>query len=1679
MKKLLFLLLIPQFLFSQTWIDKMQDPSENFYDTQKEFNDYWENKTIEKGKGWKQFKRWENFIEQRVFPDGVQHPELLLEEYNNLQQANNQFKMLPPNIWSQVGPSNVPLESSGRKRGIGRLNTIAFHPTDANIIYVGAPAGGFWKSENGGQTWQTSTDFLANLGVSDIAINPTNPNEIFIITGDRDAGDTYSYGLMKSSDGGLTFNTTSLSFNVTNYYRGNRVLIDPNNTNVLIVATSNGIYRSSDGGNTFVNTFSSANLTDIEFHTTNSNIIYGASKGNTSIYKSTDNGITWAQSGTGLPSTNSVVRACVAVTPDNPSVVYALFGGNNNGFYGVYKSIDEGQNWTQQANSPNLLGWSTTGSDSDGQAWYDLAFAVDPNDEKILFVGGVNCWRSTDDGQNWSLNTHWYGGGGSTYMHADEHMLKYNPLNNYVYSANDGGLYFSIDNGNNWTDISDGLQITQFYSLGVSQTVQDMVITGAQDNGTFLKDGNTWDAVIGGDGMECIIDYTNSNVMYGELYYGSIRKSTNGGNSFSTISTGNGAWETPYILDRNDPNIIYVGYDELEKSSDGGNSWNTITNNETNGGKIDEIAVSKSNPAVLYFSDGPNLYTTTDGGTSWNNISNGLPYKTIKYIAIHPTDENRVWVTFSGYTAGEKVYSSIDGGLTWQNISGTLPNIPINTIVLDESSNLQTLYIGSDLGVFTTDSTVSDWSGFNNNSLPNVIVSELEIQYQSNKLMASTYGRGLWNIDLLITSPPSANFFASDSIFCNIPATVDFTNTSFYSNAYVWDFGDGNTSTSTNPTHTYLNYGTYSVSLIASGPLGVDSIIYQSIISIDPNNPCIITLPPSGAGVTQTGCNGTLYDVGGPSGNYYDNNNSWITIAPQGSSQITLNFISFDIEAPSSSTNCNWDYIEIFDGADTSANSLGQYCNTLTGSPGTLISSGGALTVYLHADANTNGTGFEANWTCVFPASPPVTAFSLSDTISCNTTISFTDLSSNGPVGWLWDFGDGNASILQNPTHTYQNSGSYTIKLITTNQYGSDSLILINYLNIIDLNLQTVGATACGSSSLTLNALAVNTNVNWYSDPAATNLLATGNSFVTPILNTTTSYYAQSSYDFPILNGGPTDNNFGSGSYFQGDRYLIFDNYKSSTLKSVLVYADSDGYRTIELRNSSNAVLDDTSVFIPTSPNGFRINLNFSLPVQNNMQLGISDPNSDLFRTSSGAVFPYNISDVIAITGTNASVGYYYFFYDWEVQKDPCISGIATVNAVINSSFSSTQSISICSGDSVLVGGNYYSSTGNYTDTFTTNSACDSIITTQLTVGQNTTNNQQISICNGSSLQIGNNIYTTAGIYIDTINFGICDSIVITDLILLTTYNYTQNYAICNGDSLFINNNYYSQSGLYNHYFTTTEGCDSIININLAVNGSGMLINQATICQGDFYQIGNSFYTTPGSYYDTLQTVNNCDSIVNTYLSVTPYNYNIQHIVLCENESYQIGNNIYNTVGTYNDTLPLLNYCDSIVTTYISFSDVNAQIYMQNNNLFSNVLSGVAPYTYLWSTGESSININPLSYGTFWLLVTDAHNCISDTAYFIIDDISSGVEENNMIKGLTIFPNPTDGLVTIGFESLQAEDFSISILNVLGENLYSEQLVRFSGVYQRQLNLEDYSKAVYLIRIKTANEIINKKLILR
>ncbi|MGY8989610.1 MAG: CUB domain-containing protein, partial [Flavobacteriales bacterium] len=797
---------------------------------------------------------------------------------------------------------------------------------------------------------------------------------------------------------------------------------------------------------------------------------------------------------------------------------------------------------------------------------------------------------------------------------------------------------------------------------------------------------------------------------------------------------------------------------------------------------------------------------------------------------------------------------------------------------------------------------------------------------------------------------------------------------------------------------TYSNYGIYTVSLIATGPLGTDSIIAQSLIDIDPNNPCIITLPASGGGITQTGCNGTLYDVGGPNADYYPNSDAWTTIAPIGSNQITINFTMFDLET---STNCIYDYVEIFDGLNTSATSLGQFCNS---SPGTIISSGGAITIYLHADGGLEAAGFEMSWNCTYPASSPITSFQVSDTLSCDGTISFTDLSSNGPTYWLWDFGDGNTSNLQNPTHTYSSGGIFTISLTTTNQYGSDSYIETNYINIMNSTLTANSNSACGSSSVALIANSISTNIKWYSDANAITLVGSGNTFNTPILTNSTTYYVRNELNFASVFGGPVDNSFGGGGAFQGNRNLVFDNYSPSTLVSVLVYAYSAGNRTIELRNSSNAILKDTTLYIPYSAtSGYRVYLNFDLPVQNNLQLGVNGINTDLFRNDAGSVFPYNISNIISITGTNASAGYYYFFYDWEVEKDPCSSLLIPVEAIIYPVYSATQNIDLCNGGSITVGNNTYTQAGNYTDILTTQNLCDSTIYTNFTVGNSSVINNSVNICSGVSYVVGNSVYTQSGSYSDTLQSGNCDSIVNTNLFVLNQITNNQNFTICQSDSILVNNNYYSVTGVYYDSLISVNGCDSILIINLNISLNQNISNLQSVCIGDSYVINNNVYTQAGTYTDVLQDINGCDSTITTILTLLPVNNLNNNVDICKGDSVVVGVNTYYGEGTFTDTLSNNWGCDSIVTTYIDVSDLMAQLTLNGTDIDATVINGTSPFTYdiygptgLLSSFQNNggiIQFTPLINGTYYLIITDAIGCVSDTSFMYVDFVSTSIFE--------------------------------------------------------------------------------------
>ncbi|WP_462281437.1 VPS10 domain-containing protein [Salinivirga cyanobacteriivorans] len=765
------------FLSAQPWTQNLPaDKSSGeltLFDYQKAFEAYWEaydlkdgyiinsNGEKQKAPGWKQFKRWEWYWETRVDPETGAFPDVNpMNIYKNWAAKNTTNGNFNDN-WQSMGPNS----SAGGYAGVGRINTIAFHPTDNDQYWIAAPSGGLWYTNNNGTSWTCLTDDNPVLGISDVLVpdDYETSNTIYIATGDRDGWDNNSVGVLKSTDGGSTWNSTGLSFNIADGEMVSRLLQDPNDTQTIIASTTNGVFKTNDGGDTWDQLYAYAYFIDMEYKPGNFSTLYGA-KQNGQIMASTDGGESWS-----IILSLSASRTEIAVSPANPDVIYAIAANGSGGLSSIQKSTDSGNTFTElvdgSANGKNYLGWDN-GYDDGGQGWYDLAIAVSPLDADIALIGGINTWRTTDGGQTWNMVNHWTGSYSAQPVHADKHMLKYRD-NGDLFECNDGGVYISSTDGSNgsYNDKTNGMTISQIYRLGVSQTNSDEVIIGLQDNGTKLTYDNYWDDVRGGDGMECIIDYTDENIQYNTVYYGSIRRTTNHW-SWSTDITPSGAqqgaWVAPYVMDQNDHNTLYAGYANVWKTTNQGNSWTQISTMNTSN-KLRSLAVAPSNSDYIYTGDLYNIWRTTDGGSTWDNISQGIS-NAVTYIAVKHDDPNTLWVTVGGYNSA-KVYESTNGGDTWTDISAGLPSIPATSIVENKlMDNPRILYLSTELGIYIKKGN-EDWVPFNRN-LPNVHVEELEIYYdettpENSMLRAASYGRGLWenpitlnnNITFHIVSP--------------------------------------------------------------------------------------------------------------------------------------------------------------------------------------------------------------------------------------------------------------------------------------------------------------------------------------------------------------------------------------------------------------------------------------------------------------------------------------------------------------------------------------------------------------------------------------------------------------------------------------------------------------------------------------------------------------------------------------------------------------------------------------------------------------------------------------------------------------------------------------------------------------------------------------------------------------
>lgn len=672
--------------------------------------------------------------------------------------------------WEFVGPTNIG----------GRIVDIEFNSKDPNIVYAASATGGVFKSTDIGQTWFPIFDEQPCLTIGDIAIDPKNPNIIYVGTGEANGGHNNfpGVGIYKSVDAGDTWNFKGLDSSVSI----GRIIVDANNSQKIWVASvgsyfipneQRGIFLSKDGGNNWEKSLfvsDSTGAIDLVINPNNSDELFAAMwervrrplsissthlYGPTSgIYKTSDGGKNWVKLGydNGLPNEQieNIGRIGLSISQSNPNIIYATFS-DGDFLTGLFKSSDGGNNWTKM--NSEFLG-------SGNFSWYFGQIRVHPNIPETIFVLDIPLLKSSTSGSNWDFS---YGYGSNYPLHVDHHALAFKPNDpDYILSGNDGGINISKDGGMSWSAPAE-LPVTQFYEIGLDKNNSKSFLGGTQDNGTVKTDfaENNWERILGGDGFYTIVDPNNSNIIYAESQFGNLFKSDDGGINFIWDLEGINQseptnWSTPVVMDPNNSNVIYYGTYRLYRKINFAAAWDSVSPKLTDYGfdkkigTISTISVSPTDSNVIYVgTDDGNVWVTKNYGNSWNKISNNLPKRWVTRVAVNPVNENIVYVTYSGLRWAEPqphVFRSEDFGSSWKEINNGLPEAPVNAFEIDRIDP-KILYLGNDVGVFISYNEGNNWEILGNN-LPIVVVNDMKIHPTENYLAIGTHGRGMYKLDL-------------------------------------------------------------------------------------------------------------------------------------------------------------------------------------------------------------------------------------------------------------------------------------------------------------------------------------------------------------------------------------------------------------------------------------------------------------------------------------------------------------------------------------------------------------------------------------------------------------------------------------------------------------------------------------------------------------------------------------------------------------------------------------------------------------------------------------------------------------------------------------------------------------------------------------------------------------------
>jgi len=741
-----------------------QDKNANFYDIVTQQRQYFKNLknsghwTHKNQKAYKQFERWAYIWKDRVnadgsFPTTRQMPDK--RSFVNLllhKQVARQAEDFSNNTWQVVGPThNVNQNGYDAYPGMGRINVVAPAPSNEQIMYAGAAAGGVWKTTNGGNTWTPVGDSFAGMGVTDILVDPNNANKVYVATGDEDGRQISTIGIFMTTDGGANWGPTGLAYSLGEHEFIRDLAFSPINSNVIFALTTSHIWRSDNGGANWVDVnvnYSpyqsfTAYFQTIVFDPDDADKVvvsdyYGG------LYVSTDGGHSFALH-QGIPGGNSRNILKLTTTPDDSNYFYGL---DDTGRFMKFRFAMD--------NTANDLVSTTQIQGFNAQGGYNVVLAVSPNNKNNIIAAGVRGYVSTNNGQSFSVKMNPYNNppGVGFYVHPDHHHLSFLSDGSTVIDGHDGGVHKGGFSSNNWTDISNGLVITQSYNIAITQALNgDDFMMANQDNDGFskvLKNGiHQWVAAASGDGTTAGIDYNDPNIRYLGGTNGALYRTTDGFAASAYSGTqliapdGSAAFVSPMAIHPVNPQVIYAARGDLYKSTNRGDNWVALSSGNTPITYINLTTYNNSTRICLVGNNGTGSYSSDDGNT-WHAVSvpNGLRLTSL----IAKPDSNTLYASVADY-GNEKVIKSTDNGLNWASMSTGLPNVVAKRLVLKTDENNETLFLGTELGVYWKNNTMASWQKLGT-GLPNVIVNDLRINYAGQELYVGTFGRGMWKISV-------------------------------------------------------------------------------------------------------------------------------------------------------------------------------------------------------------------------------------------------------------------------------------------------------------------------------------------------------------------------------------------------------------------------------------------------------------------------------------------------------------------------------------------------------------------------------------------------------------------------------------------------------------------------------------------------------------------------------------------------------------------------------------------------------------------------------------------------------------------------------------------------------------------------------------------------------------------